>query len=68
MGNTYIVNGERVGRDDYNKIKYDRFLLTVPQGKKEVIMKYAESQGKSLNGYIVDLIRADMEKAGHSLE
>ncbi len=29
---------------------------------------YAEEQGKSLNGYIVDLIQEDMEKVGHSLE
>ena len=68
MGDTYIINGEKVGRDGYNKVKYDRFLLTVPQGGKKIIKDYAGSKGKSLNGYIVDLIQEDMKKDGHSLE
>lgn len=55
----------------YNGIyqkNYDQVSLRVPKGRREKIQMYAEEQGKSLNGYIVDLIQEDMEKVGHSLE
>ena len=42
---------------------YDRINLTVPKGQKDVIKAHAESQGKSVNSYINDLIDADMKKA-----
>ena len=35
----------------------------VKKGDRELIKAHAESQGKSLNGYINDLIKADMELA-----
>lgn len=41
---------------------YDRINLTVPKGEKEKIKAYAESKGKSVNGYINDLIQEDMKK------
>lgn len=41
---------------------YERINLTVPKGDKEKIKVYAESKGKSVNGYINDLIQADMRK------
>lgn len=40
---------------------YDRINLTVPKGQKEKIKAHAESKGKSVNGYINDLIEADMK-------
>lgn len=42
--------------------KYDRINLTVPKGDKERIQAYALSMGKSVNAYINDLIKADMNK------
>lgn len=42
--------------------QYDRINLTVPKGDKEKIKAYAESMGKSVNGYINDLIQDDMSK------
>lgn len=41
---------------------YDRINLTVPKGQKDIIKEYAESKGKSVNGYINDLIQEDMRK------
>ena len=41
---------------------YDRINLTVPKGQKDIIKAHAESQGKSVNSYINDLIDADMKK------
>lgn len=46
----------------YNEKAYDRFLLTVSKGEKDKIKKFAESKGKSLNGYICELIRNDMKE------
>lgn len=42
--------------------KFDDIKLRVPAGDREIIKAYAESQGKSLNAYINDLIKADMSK------
>ena len=39
---------------------YDRINLTVPKGKQADIKAYAEERGESVNGYINNLIRADM--------
>ena len=47
---------------------YDQVSLRIPKGQRAEIQVFAESCGKSLNSYIIDLIRQDMEKAGHPLE
>lgn len=47
-------------KDKYLKEKVDTFVLRVPKGKKDEIMEYAKSKGMSLNGYITELIFADM--------
>ena len=36
----------------YVKNNYDRILLTVPKGEKEVMQRAAEAAGISLNAYI----------------
>ena len=42
--------------------KYDRINLTVPKGHKDIIKEHAARMGKSVNEYINDLIKADMNK------
>lgn len=49
-------------KNRYNAKSYDRLAITVKKGERELIKAYAESQGKSLNAYINDLIKADMQK------
>lgn len=44
----------------YNTKAYDRINLVVAKGQKEQIQKYVEEHGMSLNGYITNLIKADM--------
>lgn len=39
---------------------YDRIALVVPKGRKADIEAYARGKGKSVNGYITDLVQADM--------
>lgn len=46
----------------YQSKAYDRIALLVKKGQREIIKAYAEKQGKSLNGYINDLINADIER------
>ena len=55
-------------KNRYNKEKLDRFLVSVPKGQKAEIQAYAKAQGKSLNAYIVELIRADMNKGVSKLD
>lgn len=46
--------------------KFDDVKIRVLKGKRELYKQYAESQGKSLNAYIVDLIERDIaEKSGN---
>lgn len=53
-------NGSQKAKDKYLKEKVDTFVLRVPKGEKEIIQQHAQSMGKSLNSYIVDLIKADV--------
>ena len=43
--------------NEYQKEKYDRIIVNVPKGRKQVIDDIAKQQGyKSLNSFIVDAI------------
>lgn len=53
-------NGSQKAKDKYLKEKVDTFVLRVPKGEKVLIQEKAASIGKSLNAYIVDLIKSDM--------
>ena len=44
----------------YMKESRDKLTLNLPKGDKERYKAYAESQGKSLTGLIVELIEADV--------
>ena len=44
----------------YNLKTYDDIKIRVYKGQREQITAYAAEQGKSLNGYINDLIAKDM--------
>ena len=59
----YVVDGQRLSKDDYNRLKFDRFLLTVEKGKGDIITAYARTRGMSRNEYINKLIDEDMKTA-----
>lgn len=46
----------------YNEKAYDRINIAVPKGKKAIIQAQADSEGKSLNGYINEAIDEKMER------
>lgn len=48
--------------NEYAKQNYDRCIFNVPKGQKAVIETHYKAKGyKSLNAYINDLIKQDME-------
>lgn len=53
--------------EKYKKKTYDRIELLVYKGEKKRIRDFAEQRGKSVNSFITDLIREEMEKAGEPL-
>ena len=60
--NDYIVNGERVSADVYNKTKYEDLRIRVPKGKKENISAHAAKHGESLNAFVNRAIDHAMEE------
>ncbi len=46
----------------YNAKAYDRINIAVPKGKKEEIKAAADSQGKSVNGFINEAIDEKMKR------
>ena len=46
----------------YVKNNYDRLELTVPKGRKAEIKAHAESQGESVNAFIVRAVNETMER------
>ena len=50
-------------KNEFNKTAYDRVSINFPKGQKDVIEQLWKSKGyKSLNAYVNDLIKQDMEK------
>lgn len=66
--NSYIVDGERVSADAYNKTKYEDLRVRVPIGKKDAIKAHVEAQGESVNGFINRAIDEAMERDGKGSE
>ena len=48
--------------EKYKKKTYDRIELLVYKGEKQKIKEYATRKGKTVNGFITELIRSEMEK------
>ena len=58
----YILDGKRITKDEYNKAKFDRFLVTVQKGHKAEIQAHAEARSESVNGFINRAITETMER------
>lgn len=46
----------------YTKTNYDEIKLRVPKGRKEKIKEVAESQGKTLNKFIIEAINLHVSR------
>lgn len=60
--NSYIVDGERVSADAYNKAKYEDLRVRVPKGRKAEIQSHATARGESVNGFINRAIDHEIER------
>lgn len=49
-------------RNEYSRMKYDRFSAMLPKGKKAEYMQLATAQGQSLNAVINRLLQEWKEK------
>ena len=47
-------------KNRWNKKTYDRVLLVIPKGRKEVLEQRAKETGQSVNGYLNRLIQTDL--------
>ena len=52
-------------KNRYNSKAYDRIIISVPKGKREVYKNHAASKGKSLAGLVKELLEADMAHISH---
>ena len=56
------------GKNSYESIKryedkaYDKILVRMPKGQKDLIQAHAEAQGESTNGFINRAITNQMER------
>lgn len=50
-------------KNDFQKEKYDRIIVNVPKGQKQIIDNIAKEKGyKSLNAFVVEAINEKIEK------
>ncbi len=56
-----VSKAQQAAVNRYVKEKYDRVLLTMPKGQKEVIQAHSEATGESVNGFINRAITFTME-------
>ncbi len=57
-----FTESRKKANEKYLKEKTESLLIRVRPGEKEQIRAFAESRGKSVNAFIVGLIRAAMDK------
>ena len=53
--------------DKYKRKTYDRIELLVYKGEKQKIKDYASRKGKTVNGFITELIRNAMKNDDESI-
>ena len=44
----------------YNEKAYARLAITIPKSQKQAVEAHAQSKGRSVNGLVNELLRADM--------
>ena len=57
-----VSKAQQKAVNKYVKDNYDRILITVPKGRKDIIKSVADAHGESVNGYIQRAIDERMER------
>lgn len=56
-------------KNDYQKEKYDRIIVNVTKGRRDIIKKQMAKEGyKSLNNFVVDAINDKLENMGFNVD
>lgn len=63
-----VTKAQQKAVQKYVKDKYDRVVLTMPKGNKEIIQEHAARLGKSVNAYINAAIDEKMERDNAATE
>ncbi len=58
-----MSNNYQETKNKYLKEKVEEFKIRVPKGEKAKIQEFAKAKGKSLNSYVIDLIKNDMNSS-----
>lgn len=53
-------NSQTRAKNKYNSKNYDSLRIVVKKGKKAVISRYAQEQGKSINGLVNELLENEI--------
>ena len=53
-------------KNKWNAKNYDRIVLVVPKGEKEIIKSAAEQEGKSVNAYILEAVHDKMNQKNNN--
>ena len=63
-----VSKAQQKAVNKYVREKYDKLLLTMPKGRKDIIKAHAEARSESVNAFINRAIESqierDTEKAG----
>lgn len=66
--NMAVSKAQQKAVNKYVREKYDKLLLTMPKGRKDIIKAHAEARSESVNAFINRAIESqierDTEKAG----
>lgn len=57
-----VSKAQQKAVNKYVRENYDKLLLTMPKGQKEVIKAHAEAHSESVNGFINRAISETMER------
>ena len=57
-----VSKKQQASVNKYVKANYDRVLITMPKGRKDIIKAHAESKGESVNAFINRAIDETMER------
>ena len=56
--------GKTEYKNEWQKENLDRFNLTMPKGRKDIIKAHADTRGESVNAFINRAIDETMERDG----
>ena len=59
-----VTKAQKKATAKYEQLNYDKILVRIEKGKKNVIKNYAESHGESLNGFIKRAIDETIQRDG----